>query len=67
VYPLKAFWKTKSNIAWNHSLNGGKYLRNSSVLHADIEECLMQIDSGNDITRFPLASKDISIKLNIPQ
>jgi diguanylate cyclase (GGDEF)-like protein len=44
----------------------GRY-QNSFGLMADIEECLRQINSGDSIDEFPLASKDLSIKLNIPQ
>ncbi|MBU1169964.1 MAG: AAA family ATPase [Proteobacteria bacterium] len=41
--------------------------QNGFGLLADIEECLKQLSSGHGIKEFPLASKDISIKFNIPQ
>ncbi|MFA6009847.1 MAG: AAA family ATPase, partial [Desulfobacteraceae bacterium] len=41
--------------------------QNCFGLLADIEECLNQLNSSHTIKEFPLASKDISIKFNIPQ
>lgn len=41
--------------------------QNCFGLLADIEECLKQLNSSHTINEFPLASRDISIKFNIPQ
>ncbi|HON59488.1 MAG TPA: serine/threonine-protein kinase PknK, partial [Smithella sp.] len=49
------------------SKNPEERYQNSLGLLADIEECARRLDSANHIEKFPLASKDISIKFNIPQ
>jgi diguanylate cyclase (GGDEF)-like protein len=49
------------------SKNPEERYQNSLGLLADLEECLRQVGSGKSIDKFPLASRDISIKLNIPQ
>jgi predicted ATPase/serine phosphatase RsbU (regulator of sigma subunit)/tRNA A-37 threonylcarbamoyl transferase component Bud32 len=41
--------------------------QNSLGLAADINECLNQLTQNNKIGMFPLATKDISTKFNIPQ
>lgn len=49
------------------SKNPAERYQNSLGLMADIDECLRQFDCGNRIDDFPLATKDIPIRFNIPQ
>ncbi len=41
--------------------------QNSFGLHADLQDCLHQLDNKGQIETFELAKKDVSIKFNIPQ
>jgi diguanylate cyclase (GGDEF)-like protein len=49
------------------SKNPEERYQNSLGLLADLEECSRRLDNTNRIDNFSLASKDISIKFNIPQ